>query len=227
MKIELHPCNAKLGLNNLAGESYEYDIKYVKLHCVKYKPYDAALISCNKYLLHNEIEYLIRRPIVHDEIISAGTLEHNILRPFGAFNPPKIYLWLADLTAVAGSHAYDPFAWKNHNLAHYSLKINGSEVDYCKIMRDKVNIYHKSKQAHGSDYFTPYRLYVGNSFFIVSDCRLQSPLNSIHLDSKGNLCINLRFSDPLVTNIKAFVLGEVDSTFHIDNDRSITCNYQI
>ena len=227
VRVELQPCNAKVAVNAVDGLNLEYDIQMVRLHCQKYKPYDSTVISCNKYLLHNEIEYLVRRPIIHDEVLNAGLSEHSINRPFGSFCPPKLYIWMTDLGAVSGTHKLNPYAWEKFDLSDFSVKINGAEIDSCKVLDNPALIYHKSKLGYGGEYFTPYSVYNKNSFFMVVDCHLQSDLNSILLDSKGSLCITLRFSEDLPSNVKVHILGEVDSSFSIDNDRSVTCNYQI
>ena len=98
VRVELQPCPAKLAINAKDSQPFEYDIQSVRLHCLKHKPYDSTLISCNKYLLNNEIEYLVRRSIVHDEILNAGLSEHTINRPFGSFCPPKLYIWILTYT---------------------------------------------------------------------------------------------------------------------------------
>ena len=227
VRVELQPIDAKLAIKAKAGQAFEYEILSAKLHCQKYKPYDSALISCNKYLLNNEIEYVVRRTIVHDEILNAGLSEHTINRPFGTFCPPKLYIWMTSLAAVSGVHKFNPYAWETFDLSNFSVKINGAEIDNCKVGGSPNLAYHKSKLANGGDYFTPHPVYTNNSFFVVVDCRLQSDGNSLLLDSKGSLSITLRFGEELEGNVKVYVMGEVDSSFNVDNDRSITCNYQI
>ena len=94
------------------------------------------------------------------------------------------------------------------------------------VDRSLISVYHESYKSFDSDYFVPFQNYVNGSFVIVSNCTHQSDENSINIDRRGNLSISLRFRENLPDNVKVFVMGTIDSTISIDNDRIITTNYQ-
>ena len=224
MKLVLHPASAPYMINS--DTPYEYSIKDIKLGMTKIKPTDPALITCNKYLMGKEIEYLIRRTPVHEEIMSAGISEFSINRPFNGWVPNQIILWMVEQKAINGDYKLTPFRLNHYNLLQYSIKVNGNEVAGSMVDKSLISVYHESYKSFDSDYFVPFQNYVNGSFVIVSNCTHQSDENSINIDRRGNLSISLRFRENLPDNVKVFVMGTIDSTISIDNDRIITTNYQ-
>ena len=224
MKLVLHPASATYVINSEVP--YEYQIKDIKLGMTKIKPTDAALITCNKYLMGKEIEYLIRRTPVHDEIMGAGISEYTISRPFNGWVPNQIVLWMVEQKAVNGDYKLAPFRLNHYDLLQYSIRVNGNEVAGSMVDKSFISVYHESYKSLDSDYFVPFKNYVNGSFVIVANCTHQSDENSINIDRRGNLSIILKFRENLPENVKVFVMGTIDSTISIDNDRVVTTNYQ-
>ena len=133
---------------------------------------------------------------------------------------------MVDQRAVNGDHNRTPFRLDHYNLSEYSVRVNGNEVSGAEVDTDFVSVYSESYRAFNSDYFIPYKNYVAGSFLIVANCTHQSDENSINIDKKGNLTIVLKFREILPANVKVYVMGTIDSTITLDNDRTVTTNYQ-
>ena len=126
-----------------------------------------------------------------------------------------------------GSKRYPAFKLDHYSLEHYSVRINGVERAGGSVKNDLITLYHDSMRAHNGDHFIPFKNYSTGSFIIVVDCNNQSDENTVQIDVRGNLDISLRFRVALPHNVKLFVMGTVDSTFTIDNNRLVTINYQV
>ena len=155
-----------------------------------------------------------------------GIDEHTIERPFNGWVPNQILIWMVDQRAANGDHARTPFRLDHYDLSEYSVRVNGNEVSGTVVDADLVSVYSESYRAFDSDYFIPYKNYGAGSFLIVANCTHQSDENSINIDKKGNMSIVLRFRNELPKNVKVYVMGTIDSTITLDNDRTVTTNYQ-
>ena len=129
--------------------------------------------------------------------------------------------------ADIGSKRYPAFKLNHYSLERYSIRINGVERAGGLVLNDLISVYHDSMRAHNGDHFIPFQNYSTVSFLIVADCNNQSDENTVQIDVRGNLDISLRFREGLPHNVKLFVMGTVDSTFSIDNNRLVTTNYQV
>ena len=228
LKIILYPSQANYMVNCAAGTTLEYIIKDVSLSLTKIKPTNAALLACNKIMLTKEIEYLVRRHPIYEQIITLGSTEATVMRPFAGYVPNQLQIWFVNQDASSGNFTKTPFRLHHYNLDSYSVKINDMEVAGSHVSNgDFTGVYADSQRSFASDYFIPYKNYLNGSFVLVVDAGLQSTESSLNIDRRGNLSVNLRFKVPLPENVKLYLSGTIDSTFSINNDRVVTTSYQL
>ena len=88
---------------------------------------------------------------------------------------------------------YSPFNLRPYQIQKYSVKINGLEQAWCMVDPSLISVYHESKRAFNGDHFIPFENYKNGSFVIVVDCNKQSDENTVQVDVRANLDIQLHF----------------------------------
>ena len=131
------------------------------------------------------------------------------------------------LEADTGHEKYAPFNLRPYDIVKYSVKINGIEHAGCMVDQDLISVYHESRKSFNGDHFIPFENYKNGSFVIVVDCNKQSDENTVQVDVRANLDIQLHFKSGLPHNVKLFIMGTVDSTLSIDNDRFVSTDFQV
>ena len=229
-KIILEPTNPQFLIKKKADDDclYNYELASVKLIVTKIKPADPVLLATQKMILNNPIEYVLRRNIVHHNIIPAGRSEFSVRAPFQELIPNTLYVWFVDLEASTGRYHLEPFHWGSHNLSYYSVKINGVEISGgdCDTT-GYINEYLMSLQNNNNtEHFIPYQDYMTGKFVLCFDTNNQSDQNSLNIDRRGNLDLSFIFKNALARSVRIYVTGAIDSTLEIDNDQTVTTNYQ-
>ena len=209
------------------AQTYDYKLLSVKLSCAKIKATDGAALAIRRQIAKTPFEYLMRRTILHREIIPAGFSEYVATRPFQNLIPNKIYIFLVDRDGATGNQLRYPFAYHHHGLSHYSVKINGFQVAGGSVTNaDYRKEYMDSLLAHSNDYFIPFKNYTSGNFVLCVNCNDQSELNNINIDKTGNLSVSLSFAPALDRPLVLHIAGSIDSPFTIDLDRTITTEFQ-
>ena len=230
IKVTIDPTNPKYLINKVAtdAKNYNYEFESVKLIVTKIKPTDSVLLATQKMVLNKPFEYVLRRNIVHTEIIPEGYTEFTVNRPFQELIPHNLYVFFVDQEADAGRYELCPYYWGSYKLAYYSLKINGVQLSGGETDRKLyINEYIQSMVCNNnSEYFIPYKDYVNGKFVLCFDTNNQSDQNSLNIDSKGNMSLFVKFDEELPKALKIYIVGSVDSSLEIDHDRTITTNYQ-
>ena len=210
-----------------AGQTYEYQLKSVKLLCTKIKPTATALLATSKSIMSRPIEYLMRRNIFHKEVIPVGYRDYTATRPFQDLIPNKLYIYMVDREAAMGHLERDPYYYTHFRLNHYSVKINGIQVAGGPVDNEcLIKEYVESTRAHGGDYFIPYANYTKGCFVLCVNTNDQSQYNDINIEKKGNLTVTLQFAHALPRTILLHVSGTVDTPFEIDMDRNVSTSFQ-
>ena len=227
IKVVLEPASVAYILKSVPGdEPYDYTMKSVTLTCTKIKPSDGTLIATTKKLLAKPFEYVMRRAIVHKEVIPSGYNDFVITRPFQDLIPNKMYIVFVDREGAQGVQGRLPYYYNHCNLNHYSVRINGIQIAGGTTDENYITQYLESMRAHGGEYFIPYDNYTKGSFVLCVNTNDQSEYNSINIEKKGNLSIGLSFKTALPRSMVAHVFGVIDSVFECDSDRNITTHYQ-
>ena len=209
------------------AQTYDYKLLSVKLSCVKIKATDGAALAIRRQIAKSPFEYLMRRTILHREIIPGGYSEYVATRPFQNLIPNKIYIFLVDRDGATGNQLRYPFAYHHHGLSHYSVKINGFQVAGGPVTNnDYRKEYMDSLLSHSNDYFIPFKNFTSGNFVLCVNCNDQSELNNINIDKTGNLSVTLTFEPALIRPVVLHIAGTIDSPFSIDLDRTITTEFQ-
>ena len=207
-------------------QAYDYKLKNVVLTCCKVKPSDPAIIATRKQIVKKPFEYLMRRMIVHREIIPQGYTQHVATRPFQNLIPNKLYIFLVDRDAAMGHQQRYPFYYDHCKLMHYSVKVNGFQIAGGQVDTDYRSEYLDSLQSHGGDYFIPFNNYANGCFVLCVNTNDQSEFNSINIEKSGNLSITLTFQDPLPRPQMLHIAGAINSPFTVDIDRTVNTEFQ-
>ena len=203
LKIILEPSSPSFLINahQLGGNNnidFNYQIESVKLQCSKVRPSDGALLASSKMLVNKPLEYILRKNICHVEVIPANYSDFTITRPFQDLIPNKIYIFLVDREAASGSYIRPPFFYHHFDLMHYSVKVNGIEIQGGDISTKHLETYIDSLISHGGgDFFIPYKNYTSGCYVLCVDTNNYSNFNSLQVERKGNLTISLQFRNAL------------------------------
>ena len=231
MKITLEPSQPQFLIKrtDLGGDTrvnHTFSINTARLLVTKVKPSDGVLISEAKRLAAKPFEYLIRRKCVVDTVFQTGASEFSITRPFQAVIPNKLYIFMVNQAGARGSYHRHPFFYGHNNLQSYSIKLDGLEISGHETGEGLVQTYVESLRAHGEDYFIPYSLYKHSCFVICVDTNQGSDLNTLAVERRGNLQISLRTRANIGETLLVYVVGVLDSTFTIDDNKTVTTQYQ-
>lgn len=231
MKITLEPSQPQFLIKRTDDEgatrvNHTFSINTARLLVTKVKPSDGVLISEAKRLAAKPFEYLIRRKCVVDTVFQTGAREFSITRPFQAVIPNKLYIFMVNQAGARGSYHRHPFFYGHNNLQSYSIKLDGLEISGHETGEGLVQTYVESLRAHGEDYFIPYSLYKHSCFVICVDTNQGSDLNTLAVERRGNLQISLRTRANIGETLLVYVVGVLDSTFTIDDNKTVTTQYQ-
>ena len=231
VKIILEPSQPQFvvkrtDLNGATKINHQFSISSARLHVTKVKPSDGVLISEAKRLSAKPFEYLIRRKVAVDKVFQAGASECSITRPFQAIIPNKLYIFMVNQAGARGSYHRHPYWYGDNTLQSYSVKVDGLEISGHEMGEGLVQTYVESLRAHGEDYFIPYSLYKRSCFVICVDTNQGSDLNTLAVERRGNLQISLRTRANIAQSLIVYVVGVLDSTFTIDENKTVTTHYQ-
>lgn len=228
IKVVLQPGHPQFLINQFGdAKDIDYQIESIKLGVTKIKPSEGTFLVTTKKLMEKPFEYIVRRNITHVEVIPENYTDYTVVRPFQNLIPGYIYIFLVDRESASGSYKKNPFYYGKYGLKKYSVKINGIEISGGDITEKSIEAYYNSQKNHGSDYFIPYDNYNKGCFVLcVNTQNEQSSFNSLNIERKGNLNINLQFDGVTDRALLVHIIGSIDSTFDLDADRVITTNYQ-
>ena len=133
---------------------------------------------------------------------------------------------MVDRDAAMGSQVRYPFYYDHCDLIHYSVKINGFQIAGGTTDSDYRTEYLNSLEAHGGDYFVPFKNYTTGCFILCVNCNDQSEFNSVNIEKSGNLTITLKFRNALLRTQVLHVAGAIDSPFSLDLDKTVTTEFQ-
>ena len=216
-------------LNDNSIEQFRYNISDVKLLIKRVTPAPAAYLEVNKRLLSGKTkEYLFHRQLTHVENFGSGHSQMIITRPFESYIPPKLTIFFANQKACVGDYSLNPFFYPNCKLSQLKVVIDGVTVhDFSLKFPDEVShIYYNSLMANNeSSNFITYNNFLDGSTVYTFDLRASDARTDLFLEKSGNLQIKLYLEEPLTENMNLYILGDVLSTFGINNDRKVTTYY--
>ena len=211
-----------------AAEGFKYKVHSAKLHVMKITPAAGAFLTTTKSLLSGgSMEYLFKRHVTYTQIFPQGQDSIIVNRPFLEKIPNKMYIFLTRQDALNGIYQRDPFYYGHYTLNNYKCIIDG----VCLLDRDvdidsgAIDSYFFSMQNHGfNDTFIAHSLWTqGGLVLCIKTTELDT--ENMSVERTGNLQFKLRLRDPLAHNVQLYIIGEINSSFNINSDRSIKTNY--
>ena len=193
LRIVLEPARDSYCINAVDNATaYKKSISSIKLHLDRISPTPGGFINTTKYLQENNCEYIIKRHVVHSEILAANQRSITVSRPFQNRIPHKLYLFMVSQTSDAGVYDEDPLYYRHNRISNYRIMIDGSVLkdQDCSQTDGYVNVYTDSLYAHGAqEYFIPYEIYGKGGFVIVISTNY-SQNNELSFEQKRNMNIH-------------------------------------
>ena len=238
LKVNLTRNSNSMVLMAAADSTYKLKIEQVSFFVRK------VLINKGIMLKHiNMLEkqlkpaiYPIRKVEMKSYNIATGSLSWKEEGLFSGILPRRIVIGLVDATAFAGAYAKNPFNFKHHNLKFCSLLIDGKMKPLTPITCDFANgkslrNYFSLYEATGkmfldsgmdidrTEYGSGYAMLAWNFTPELEDS------GCYHVVKKGDIRLELQFSQALAAPVNIVVYSEFDSAIKIDKDKNVLPPY--
>lgn len=181
--------------------------------------------------------YPIRRVSMKSYNIANGSLSSNEENLFSGVLPKRIVIGLVNAANFEGAYNKNPFNFEHCNLKYCSLVVDGKLVPQKPLSSDFANhntlrnyfsLYDATGKAFKdqgtdisrSEYEQGYSLI---AFDLTPD--LMDGDNCYHVIKKGNIRLELKFSQALPNPVNVVVYGEYDSAIKIDKNRSVITDF--
>ena len=180
--------------------------------------------------------YPLRRVEMKTCNIGTGSLSWSEENLFQGVMPKKIVVGLVKATAFEGAYAENPYNFQNFNLKFCSLLVDGKMVPQKPLDSDFTNDltlrnYHTLLETTGvlfnqggigidrSEYEQGYSLI---AFNLIPDLEESG---CYHLIKKGNIRLELKFSQALANPVNVVIYAEFDGAVKIDKNRAVITNF--
>ena len=180
--------------------------------------------------------YPIRRVVMKTFNISTGSLSCNEENLFTGILPKRIVIGIVDARSFEGGYLYNPFNFKHKNLKYCSLLVDGkmipqkaldSNFEQGSTLRNYFTLLESTGKSFRDDGIAFDRAEYNNGYSLVA-FDLTPNLKEdgcYHLIKKGNVRLELKFSEGLNVPVNVIVYAEFDSTIKIDRSRSVMTQF--
>jgi hypothetical protein len=235
LSITLIPNDPKFYLlhdNNLIPKVEIMDVRYY-IHRSKLTP--QVVIAHNKALEIANSRYFITRKEVKSFIIQKGSIDCYLNNVENGVIPRKVYVGLVSNEAFNGSGQLNPFNFKHYNLRFIACYLDGCQYPHRpytpdfktnKYLREYFGLFETSNQVKGLTLIDIKRKEFKEGFTIFGFNFIPDLADSFAKSGyvsplkRGNLRIELKFSDPLPETVSAIVFCEYDNLVEIPNSRT-------
>lgn len=238
--------NVKLMRNNpefyiMKKDNVKLDVRITNaiLYVRKARINSDVLLAHSLALEKATAKYPIKRVVVNNYTISKNVLDFTSPSLSAGILPLRIIVGLVDSSAYNGNFLNNPYNFQHFNLREISLFLEGSSVPYNnkgfeldfnnnKYVRGYYSLFEGIDRpvfANGNDILrTDFpRGYAFYAFDISPDLCSSDHFNLL---KKGNLNLNLVFSENLKNPVTLLVYMEFDNMIEITNTRQIIKDYQ-
>lgn len=209
---------------------YQYKIEMAKLHIETITAESNALLSLNRRLLTDgtSIEYLVDRPAVKTQIFMNGSSSISVDDVFTGLIPSKLYIFMVSQNSLRGSYSRNPFHLKHSDLKSIRLDISGNSYTYLSgefpdqatqfYINSLLNINSRGTSLTCNNFVN------GRSIFVFN-LGLSSSADTIEIEKRGNLRIEMETRTPVTENIVLFMVGVLNGVVFINSSRTVNTSF--
>ena len=210
------------------AENYKIKIFSVKLHFKRITPAQNAYLELNTTLLSDNLEYNFERNLVYKTTVGVNQRQVFLSQIFGSLIPNKLHIIMVNQQASIGNDKLNSHYLHHFNLDNIRVTTNGlsvldSEISftnkYASLFKRTIDALQSKSHSINYDNFD-------NGYTIISvDCQNSDTNTVMHLERRGKLEIQMRFSQPLDDAINIIIIGVSNGTVEIDSGRRVTTHY--
>ena len=208
--------------------NYKIKIFSVKLHFKRITPAQNAYLELNTTLLSDNLEYNFERNLVYKTTVGANQRQAFLSQIFGSLIPNKLHIIMVNQQASIGndklnSHYLNHFNLDNIRVTTNGLSVLDSEISftnkYASLFKRTIDAIQSKHHSINYDNYD-------NGYTIISvDCQNSDTNTVMHLERRGKLEIQMRFSQPLDEAINIIIIGVSNGTVEIDSERRVSTHY--
>jgi len=205
----------------------KFVVDLAKLHITRLRPHPQAMLALNASLQKpgNSVDYLYTKSLYKTYIMSLGQQTFSIDLPWQSVIPEKLYFFMCDMDAFAGSFKKNPFYFDHNSIRKIHLTVNGASVYNINVdfpYHFSSAYYHvlNSIGIEKDHVVTRDSFSTGRTLFVL-DLQAEKLADSIALEQSGNLRIDLEFEQPMNANKVLVLLGDTQGRLSINSDRRI------
>ena len=206
------------------GKNFQISIEDLKLYATHYELRKNANLAMEKALQSTPMIYPFKKHTTKSIILGRNQTSIQIDSPFHGQIPNKLYIFMTHLDADRKCE-YNSFYYSRFGLSRLRLSVDNIDVYNINCSEENELYYNTYKSINKSDTLLTKNTWKAGSNIIVLDLNTEifdeDPLN-LQLCKRGNMRINLEFSQNTDHNIIVYLLGEFSATLQIDSNRQIT-----
>jgi hypothetical protein len=199
----------------------------------------SILIAHEKVLETSNAHYPYKRVEVKSYTIPSGTFNLSLDNVVLGLLPNLLIFAMVDNDAYTGKRSKNPYNFKHQKLSSFNLVINGRPLPNQPILMDfkekppiSTRAYSTLFKGIGIHYFDKghqitKEFYDRGCFMLIFDLTTDNSYGNScgNLLNDGNLSIEGRFSDSLVSPITCLVYTEFDAHIEIDKNRNVFTSF--
>ena len=204
-------------------KDFQLKVDDLKLYASHYELRKNANIALEKALQSSPMIYPFKKHNTKSIILGRNQTSIQIDSPFHGQIPNKLYMFMTHLDADR-KYELNTFYYSRFGLSRLRLSVDNVDVYNINCSEENELYYNVLKSINKSDTVMTKKMWAEGSNIIVLDLNTEifedSPLN-LELSKRGNMRINLEFSQNNDHNIIVYLVGEFSATLQIDSNRQI------
>ena len=232
--VTLYPNDHKFYLMHKNTLVPKVNITDIRLFVHRSKLTPQVVIAHNRALNSTNARYFITRKEVKSFIIQNGTIDCYLNNVENGVLPRKLFIGLVSNDAFNGNTLLNPFYFKNYGLRHIACYLDGTQYphrpftpDFAnkKYMREYYGLFETMNQVKPlttlditrEEFKEGFTIFGFNFTPDLSDgCNRSGYTSPI---KRGNLRIELKFSEALNETVSAVIFCEYDNLIEIQSNR--------
>lgn len=223
-------------LSKTTGADFRLVILDAVLYVRKLTCSDTHVLSDIVTLNREPAKYKIRRTVIRNIAIPAGSQDLQRDNVFLGELPKRIVLGLVDTAGFNGSYTLNPFRFQSFNLNYLTLHVDEKQYPTTPLtpnfaahhtLRSFLQLYASTGRFYsdGGLDITPNDFLDGYTLFAFDLTPDGSHGQHYTVNKRGNLRIDLKFSAPLPKTTNLLIYAEFDSIIEIDKNRNIIYDF--
>lgn len=209
---------------------YQYKIEMAKLHVETIIAESNALLSLNQRMLSDgtSVEYIIDRPAIKTQILMNGSSGISVDDVFTGLIPSKLYVFMIAQDSLRGSYSRNPLHLAHCDLKNIRLDINGNSYSYLTgefpdqsthfFINSLLNINSKETGLTRKNF-------INGRTILVFDLGTSNSSDTIEIERRGNLRLELETRTPVTENVVLFMVGVLNGVIFINSSRAVNTSF--